>query len=85
MRRNRQRRQDRAAQSGGMLDLVRAEGAHRAPARAPASFVSDRSHDRRRDPDRRETIDRMLASLDADERAAYLRSIRGQAKGATVR
>lgn len=69
-----------------MLDLVRAEGAHRPPARGPSSFVADQAHDRRRDAQRRASVDRMLASLDsADEREAYLRSIRGQVRGATVR
>ena len=86
MKRNRQRREERAAQSGGMVDLVRAEGAHRPPARDPSSFVADQAPDRRRDPERRASIDAMLASLDdPDEREAYLRSIRGQVRGTMVR
>lgn len=86
MRRNRRRRKDRDAQGSGVIDLTRAEAPQRPVARGPASFVADQVHDRRRDAQRRASVERMLASLDdPDEREAYLRSIRGQARGAEVR
>lgn len=69
-----------------MFGLVSAEGATRMPVRRPMMFVADQHRDRRREYQRRVTVDRMLVGLgDADEREAFLRSIRGQSRGATVR